>query len=171
MKRILCDTWFQKKNLWGNDPGIKLNIRITAVNEMYGWLNQRGLLKSLSFVWQEFVGGVAFGMDVENLLPYKEEMLHSGIKDAELAVREIFDEVYQPCRFCGAIDLSWPMLGYRDEYGCVSRSWEANLVRFLDTPAADAVWEVLECDGPVEAVKELFRRLYGQTSNDVKEAA
>lgn len=163
MERIICDSWFKNKMLLGNDPNSKINIRITAVNDMYGWLNQRKLLKPLSFVWREFEGGIAFGLDVKELLPYREEMLQSGVKNADLAVNEIFDEDYQPCRFCGAIDLTWPMHTYRNEYGCTSRSWECNLVKCLTTRVADDVQWILECDGPIPAVEEVFRQFHWKT--------
>ena len=157
-KRIICDAWFQNKALFGREPDSKINKRITAVNAMYNWLNQRKLLKPLAFVWREFDGGVAFGLDVANLLPYREEMLHSGTVDAELAVREIFDEDYQTCRFCGAITLSWPMHCWRSEYGAsADRSWEARMVQALPTHAADDVQWILECNGPIAAVEEVFR--------------
>lgn len=153
MERILCDSWFKNKMLYGNDPNAEINIRITAVNDMYGWLNQQNLLKSLSFVWREYDDGIAFGLDVKKLIPYREKMHNSGIKNAELAVQEIFDEEYSPCHFCGAIDLTWPMRIYRDGSG----SWETGLVKSIPTRVADEVWLVLQQDGPIAAVEELFR--------------
>lgn len=100
-----------------------------AVCDMYLWLDQTGILKSVCFKYEIINGQVQIALDAKKLHPFREKMLTSGVKCAEDAVELLLDYAISPCEYCGAISVLYPMLTYRnttgsDEVDCVSRGWE-----------------------------------------------
>ncbi len=157
MTRIILDTYIAKdKQLFGDDPYSILNTKIQAVNRMYGWLNEQGILDKVTFELKHYDRGLCFAFDAEDLKPYRSQMVQSGIKDADLAVQHIFDERYTPCLYSGVIQLTWPMFSYRDVDGCVGKSWECDLIKGLNTKAIYEVNSVKEAEGIKAAAKALF---------------
>ena len=158
MEQIICDDYIKgEKNTLRGEQHAEFNRKIMAVNTMYGWLYAEGILKATAFVYQDYDDIFYFGVDVADLRPYREKMLKSGIQDAELAVHHIFDEEYSPCRYSGAIELSWFMSTYRDVDGCVSRSWECDLIRHMPTAKAYEVWKAQKEHGVKDAVRVAYR--------------
>lgn len=157
MSRIICDTYIKgEKRIWGDDPSTEFNQKIVAVNNLYGWLYEKGILQEAAFEMKDYADVAYFAVDASHLLPYRQQMEASGSPDALLAVRHIFDEYYTPCTYSGAIELGWTMMSYRDVDGCVGRSWECGLIKCLDTEGIYEVANVMDEAGPKEAVKKLF---------------
>ena len=160
MSRIISDAYIKEnKRIWGADPTTEFNQRILAVNNMYAWLYNKGLLEKVCFEFKDYADGVEFALDVKDLEPYRSEMEACGIDGAALAVRHIFDEPYTPCTYSGAIELGWTMQGYRSVDGMVGRSWECGLSQGLNTEGIYAVAKVREEQGVKAAVKEMFAQL------------
>ncbi len=157
MIRIICDTYTKgDKHLWGDNPHDEFNQRIDAVNRMYGWLYEKGILNDVSFEFKDYEDAVYFAVDAKDLEPYRKEMEAAQIEGAALATRHIFDQDYTPCTYSGAIELGWTMMSYRDVDGCVGRSWECGLVKGLNTEGIYTVAKVRDEYGPKAAVKALF---------------
>ena len=161
MDRIICDTYVKgEKHIWSVDKddwsNREFNKKILAVNEMYGWLYEKGILRDVSFEIKDYPEVTFFALDVKDLEPYREKMAEAGVKDVDVALRHIFDEYYTPCEYSGAIELGWTMAGYRDVDGCVGRSWECGLLKGLNTRAAHDVLRVHEEKGVREAVSSAF---------------
>lgn len=157
MTRIICDVYQKEdKQLWGDNPNDIFNQKIMAVNNMYGWLQDAGILEKVSFEFHEQPKCICFAFDAKDLEPYRDEMEDSGVRGSALAIQHIFDEAYTPCRYSGAIQLGWSMFSYRDVDGCVGRSWECDLIKGLNTKAIYDVRDVQTEKGVKEAVKKLF---------------
>lgn len=140
MPRIISDTYEKgEKHIWDldkdNPVNQEFNRKIIAVNDMYGWLYKKGILRDVSFEFKDYSDISFFALDVKDLAPYRSEMEQSGVQNASLAVQHIFDEEYTPCLFSGAIQLGWTMRTYRDIDGCVGRSWEIDLIQHLNNSA------------------------------------
>ena len=109
-ERILMDTYRKDgKTPWSNLATEEFSGQITAANAMYGWLYESGKLKDAAFQLRDYSNMTYFALDAQSLLPYREEMLQSGIEGAELAVNLIFDADIKPCEYSGAIQLTAPM--------------------------------------------------------------
>lgn len=157
MKRIICDSYYKKeKHLWSIEPenpnNQQFNRRILAVNHLYGWLYNNGILEKVSFWFRDYEDKVYFALDVDELLPYRKNMEHSKVTDAALAVHHIFDEEYRPCMYSGAIQLGWTMTTYRDNGGCIGSSCECDLVKMLQTRTVQKVLDIQKKHGIKEAV-------------------
>ena len=113
------------------------NRRFAACAAMYEWLDNQGILKKESFCYdvipERMIDDVLhnkqinFAIDSETLVKYRDQMLASGVSDADLAVSYILAEdknVVEPSCISGAVCLTWVMQTYRDSCGCVGRSWE-----------------------------------------------
>lgn len=113
------------------------NERFAACASMYKWLDEKGYLKKEAFCYdvipeeenngKHFYKQINFAVDSKDLIKYKEEMLKSGIPNADKAVDVILakkDCFIQPSILSGATCLTWTMMTYRDNYGSVGRSWE-----------------------------------------------
>lgn len=156
MARIICDAYSQNKQIFGNDIHNPLNQRILAVNNMYRWLHENGILEKESFILKGYPKGIAFAVDVAKLLPYRKEMENCQVPGAALAVRHIFDESYTPCMYSGTIQPGGVMSTYRDVDGCVDKSWECDLIKGLNTETIYEVNRIKEEQGIQAAVKALF---------------
>lgn len=157
MERIISDVYVKKdKQIWGKDPTEPFNRKILAVNNMYGWLYDQGILEKASFVFKDFKDTTNFALNVKDLLPYRKDMENCPAVDAALAVQHIFDESYSPCVYSGAIELSWTMSSYRNVDGCVGRSWECGLIKSLDTEGVYKISEIRDAQGVQAAVKALY---------------
>lgn len=156
-QRIICDKYIKsKKRIWGNDADNPFNKKIVAVNNMYAWLYNQGILKEVSFEYIDDPDATYFAFDTESLKPYKDLMEHSGVVESALSIKHIFEEKYTPCLYTGAIELSWTMSTYRDNCGCVGKSWECCLARSFDNQAVQKAIEVKQNDGVKAAVSMLF---------------
>lgn len=153
MERIIYDTYEKgEKRTWNMGSSDEFNKKVLAVNNMYRWLYDQGILKKTSFFWKDYSDMTYFALDAKNLIPFRDQMACSGVENAQLAVHHIFDEDYTPCLYSGCIELGWTMQTYRDNNGCVSRSWECGMVRGLGTGAAQKVAKVCEKQGPKKAL-------------------
>lgn len=157
MERILLDYYKKdKKTMWGDDPHEPYNQKILSVNNMYGWLYEQGVLREVSFRFKDYSDMSYFALDVKALVPYREQMLNSGIENADISVHHIFDEEYSPCLYCGGIQLSWPMLTYREFDGTVERSWECSMVQGLKSHVVLDVEQIKNKQGTKAAVSAAF---------------
>lgn len=157
MPRIISDVYEKEnKRIWGNDPTEEFNKKILAVNNMYGWLYEQGILEKVAFVFMDFEDCTEFALDVKDLEPYRKEMAQAQIDDAGLASWHIFDKPYFPCTYSGAIELGWTMNSYRDVDGTVGRSWECGLVKSLNTEGVYKIAQVKDEIGVKAAVKALY---------------
>lgn len=157
MERIIVDTYSkQEKQTWGNDLNDAFNRKILAVNDMYGWLYDQGILEKVAFQFKDYEDATHFALDAKDLAPYREQMKISGLPEARLAVHHIFDENYSPCVYSGAIELGWTMMCYRGVDGCVGRSWECDLIKSLNTDGIYEVAKVKDDQGVRAAVTTLF---------------
>ena len=129
-----------------------------AIRRMYEYLYKNGILEKISFRFKLHHEDpqIDFAFDSKDLEPYREQMLNSGLKDADVAVRWILDEKNMPCKYSGAIQVSWPMMTYRDNSGCVGRSWEVAMVQELNMSEASEVAEVYREKGCRAAVEKLW---------------
>ena len=160
MERIIVDRYVKgEKHIWGNDPNMEFNKKILCINEMFGWLYNQGILEKVSFEFKDYSDCAHFAVDTKDLTVYRDQMEASGLPNASLAVRHIFDEPYTPCQYSGAIELGWTMSSYRDVDGSVGRSWECGLVQSLNTEGIYDVLNMQQKSGVKEAVKTLFASL------------
>jgi len=160
MERILSDYYSKgKQRIWGKDPNTDYNQMVVAVNHMYGWLYEKGILKKESFIFKDFEGETCFAVDVKDLEKYRKEMEDSGVSGALLAARYIFDKPCRPCMYSGVIQLTHFMGAYRDNGGCVGRSWECDIVQELETRAVHDIFRIKEEKGIKEAVKAMYGKL------------
>ena len=156
-ERIICDCYEKgTKHIFGKDINLPFNQKIVAVNNMYGWLYNEGILKKTSFEFKDYSDCAYFAFDVADLVVYRKAMEKSGVDGAMLAVQHIFDEKYSPCEYCGAITLAWMMQTYRDFDGTVSRGLECDLCNHLNSCAVLEVYEIKEEKGVKAAVKKAF---------------
>jgi len=159
MSRIISDTYVkQNKQIWGEDPNTEFNRKILSVNNMYGWLYEKGILEKTSFVFKDYEGTAYFAVNAKDLLPYREQMEKAEIGGAALAVQHIFDEPYTPCIYSGAIELGWTMRSYRSVDGCVGSSWECGLIQCLNI---DGIYKIAEIKDEL-GVKAAVCALYDQ---------
>ena len=157
MERIIMDSWIkQNKQIYGKDRDHIFNRRILAVNDMYGWLKEQGILEKIAFVYQDCPTEVHFALDTKDLEPYRKAMEDSGLPQAGLAIQHLLDEEYTPCVYSGAIQIGWLMDSYREMDGMVGRSWECDLVKFLNAKAVTDIRRVQEGDGVKAAVQKTF---------------
>lgn len=173
-KRIICDSYDKfEKHLLSNEFNKQniddFNKKISAVNNMYGWLYNQGILKKISFEFKDYSDVTYFAFDVEDLKPYRSQMECCGIQDAMLAVEHIFDVKYSPCLFSGAIELGWTMQTYRDNGGCIGKSWECELCKHLDGKSLHEIAKTRKEKGVKEAVKQAFSMYSFEPSDLVKE--
>jgi len=157
MARVISDTYIKhNKKIWGDEPNTEFNQKILAVNNMYGWLYQQGILEKVSFEFKDYAENTYFALDVKELEPYRNEMESCGLEGSALAVYHIFDKDYTPCVYSGAIELGWTMASYRNVDGCVGRSWECGLIKMLNTDGIYAVAKVRDEQGIKAAMHTLF---------------
>ena len=170
MERIISDFLMkEEKELFGKDTNSKFNQKILAVNGMYDWLYKKGILKHESFVFKDYENASFFALDVKNLEKYRKEMEESGVHDASIAVKHIFDVEYSPCLYSGAIQLAYPMVTYRDNGGCVGKSYECDVVQDLSTEAVQEVYLIKKEKSVKEAVKAAYKMLEWKPALDEKE--
>ena len=139
--------------------------KIKSVREMYAFLYEKGILKEVSFEYRDDAQGTTFALDADKLEPYREEMINSGTYMADLAVYHILDAEYTPCVYCGSLELSWTMMTYRDNCGCIGRSWECGMCKALRGKDLCKVSEVEEEKGVKVAVSKLWDIIYGKERN------
>lgn len=161
MERIICDSFDKERApVWKFDaesPKTKeFNRKIKAVNNMYDWLYEKGILEKISFEFKDYSDATYFSFDVKDLEPYRKDMENAGFEDTTLAVKHIFDIDYAPCIFTGAIELAWHMSTYRNIAGCVGSSRECSLVKQFNNKAASEVLSIKKDKGIKEAVKHAF---------------
>lgn len=157
MSRIIADSFIKSgPQTFGEDANSALNRKIQAVNNMYGWLYERGILSRVAFELKDTPKSVCFALDTKDLAPYRAVMEQSDSADAALAVHHIFNEDYTPCMYSGAIQLVWPMLSYRSVDGCVGKSWEIDLIKGLNTDAIYQVDKVKNEQGVKSAISKTF---------------
>ena len=130
--------------------------RIKAIEEMYEYLDKEGILKTTSFKYYTDYKGTSFAINTENLECYKAKMLNSGTYMPDLAVRYIFDEKFTPCIYCGSIRLSWTMLTYRENCGCIGKSWECGMCRQTESKFVSKISEIRKEKGIQAAVSALW---------------
>lgn len=157
MVRIICDSLAkEKKNIWGDDPNDVFNQKIIAVNNMYRWLYDQGILEKISFQFKDLANETFFALNVADLEPYRAQMERSGVKDADATIRHIFDVEYTPCEYSGAIQLGWTMHTYRSVDGMTGSSWECDLIKMLNTDAIYEVRDMQQAQGIKAAVDKMF---------------
>lgn len=137
-----------------------------SVREMYGYLDDKGILKNVSFEYYNDSSETVFAFDAGELEAYRAEMLKSGTYKAELAVKCIFDEEYSQCNYCGAIELSWTMRTYRDNCGCIGRSWECGMCQAFNMKTLVKINEIKETKGVKEAVSALWKLIDWQKEKE-----
>lgn len=165
-ERIIADSYDKERDpVFGDDLKCEFNIRIAAINQMYGWLYEQGILKKASFEFKDYSEATYFAIDAKALAPYRKAMEASGVPNANIAVHHIFDEFYTPCLYSGAISLSWPMLTYREVDGVTHRSCECEYIREMRTSAAIDVGAIALEKGPKAAISEAFRLLEFEPSD------
>ena len=168
MDRIISDCyWKESKPLLGPEPNTEFNQKISAVNAMYGWLYDEGILEKVSFEFKDYSNVSYFALDANDLVPFRTQMESSGLTDAQMAVYAIFDEPCTPCLYSGTIEPGWTMATYRDVDGSVGRSWETNLIQHLNTKGIYEVHDVLAAKGPKSAASAMFG-LHSWYPSDIK---
>lgn len=163
--RIINDEYVKGKvPSWGmdseNEKNQEFNKRVKAVHNMYEYLDDKGILKKVSFRYEGDAEGASFSFEADKLLPYKEEMLNSGVEDADIAVENIFYTEFSRCLFCGGIRLRWLMQTYRDTDGCVGRSWECWMCQHLESGDAHEVAEKRREKGSKAAIEYMWDKFY-----------
>lgn len=157
MERIISDCYYKvDKPLLGPDPNTEFNQTVSAVNAMYGWLYDQGILEKVSFAFKDYSNVSYFALDAKDLIPFRAQMERSGIYNAQKAVYAIFDEPYKPCLYSGTIEPGWTMATYREVDGSVGRSWETNLIQHLNTKGIYEVYDVLKNKGSRSAASRMF---------------
>lgn len=159
MSRIIVDAWHKQREFPTDDKDpnwAAFGRRAKASNEMFGWLYEQGILKEKSFEFRDYPTAAWFAVDTADLVEHRDAMLASGVENAELATRYIFDEQITPCMYSGVIQLTDPMNTYRDVDGCVGRSWECTMVQNLNVDVIDRIAEVQRTAGDKEAATKMF---------------
>ena len=171
MERIISDTYVKgKKYIFGDDPNTEFNKKIVAVNNMYAWLYEQGILEKVAFKYKDYSDVTYFAVDAKDLEPYRKEMEASGIEGATLAISHIFDVYYTPCEYSGAIQLGWMMKSYRSVDGCVGSSWECDLIKSLNVDGIYKIYDIQREKGTKEAVKALFDEFNWEKDENEKRA-
>lgn len=135
-----------------------VNTAMLACQDMFRWLYQKGLLEKVSFLFLKrdtIAEDICFALDTDKLLPYKQQMLDSGVKNSLISCNEIFGPKTKS-RFSGAVTLNHPMLNYRNNGGCVGRSLETASEQCLDLKTLNLIRKISEKHGTIEAVKSLW---------------
>lgn len=167
MSRIISDFYAKEDSrLLGKNPSSEFNQKVTAVNNMYGWLYENGLLQQVSFVYKDYAAYTYFAFDVDDLKPFRSAMEKSPVKGASLAIYHIFDLECTPCRYSGAIQPGWRMATYRNVDGCVGRSWECDMVEELNTETVEKIFEVKTKSGTRAAVEYMYNLFDWELSID-----
>lgn len=161
MERIICDSFDKEQApVWKFDADSlktkEFNRKIKAVNDMYAWLYGKGILEKISFEFKDYSDSTYFAFDVNDLKPYRTAMENCDVEDAALAVQNIFDAEYTPCLYSGAIELTWPMITYREFDGTTERSWECGLCKHMNSVGVLDVEAVRKTQGVKAAVKLAF---------------
>ena len=165
-ERIIADCYCKKgPRQFGDDKDDPFNKRVAAVNAMYGWLYDQGILQKKAFEIRDYSDATYFAIDTSALAPYRKAMEASGVPDADIAVQNIFDEFYTPCLYSGAIELSWTMLTYRSFSGTVERSWECEYIRDLKSHIVLDIEAIKNKKGTKAAISEAFRLLEFEPSD------
>lgn len=170
MKKVINDYLvYSKKEMphFGTDLSSDFNKKIASIKRMYTYLYEKGILKEVSFEYKDDGREVFFALYTDNLMPYKEKMLKSGVKDAQMAVELIFSEEYTPCLYCGSSMLSWTMLTYRDNSGCTGKSWECDLCQHINNRYLAPIINAKKENGARAAVSVAWDMFY---KDEVKEA-
>ena len=154
LERYISDFFCKDGKILPHGPGYgeEANRIITAVHRMYGWLYEQLILAEFAFVYKDYDDVVYFAFNTVDISRYRAAMEESGLEDAPLACKYIFDKERTPCRFSGAIELTAPMMTYRSVNDVVSRSWECMLVRHLNNEAAYEVLEIFKKQGAKAAI-------------------
>lgn len=86
----------------------------SELNEVYNWMQKRGLLED-AWVLKKKKNQMLFTVAIEDLLPYKAEMMRSFQENAQALkhIELMFSEALPLCRHCGAISLSQQMISTR----------------------------------------------------------
>lgn len=157
---IINDSFIKgEKHLFNFEPeseSTKLfNCRITAANEFYRYLYERGTLKAKSFEWKEYSDIVYFALDTQQLDP-EDIPTPEQIKDFELISENFLNGNPAACHGCGAVEMAWMMLTYRDNDGTVSRSCECELCKYETNDRLYEIREERRKKGTRSAVKMLW---------------
>lgn len=127
-----------------------INANLRAFEALY----KSGELATASEYMTEYTEGddttVYFVVDADKL--------DQAMLEAQFPENDIFQEEFTPCIFSGCISVVGNMRTYRDNCGCVSKSWEIPVVQYLSNPSRVA--EVRDTQGPaaagIEAIKTLL---------------
>ena len=158
LERFISDFYCKNGKILPDGPGYgdEANRIINAIHRMYGWLYEQLILAEVAFVYKDYTDVVYFAFNAFDITRYRTAMETSGLEDADLACRYIFDEKRIPCRFSGAIELTAPMKTFRSVNDVVSSSWECMLVRHLNTEAAYEVLNVFKERGAKAAIQATY---------------
>jgi hypothetical protein len=133
----------------------KTKSKIDCIKDMFEYLDSIGKLPA--FVRKEYPDGIVyFAVDLNQLYPYRNEMLWSGIPNAAEIVDFILINNHPVCKYSGATQLTSPMITYRKNGWNVGSSCEIDLVSDLATPYAEYIRNIREERGIREAIRELF---------------
>lgn len=139
------------------DKYLGFDKRITAINNMYIWLYKQGILQKVAFEFHKSSDTCyCFAFDTSALKPYQKEMEENGVEDAVLAIQQIFEDVFTPCEYTGAIQLGWMMETYRDVDGCTGRAWELSPIQTLSNKDAFEVMKIKDEKGIKAGISYMF---------------
>lgn len=158
-ERIICDCYLKGVNVPSPDSNIIANREFAAVNKMYGWLYQEGILMKQAFAARDYQHVCHFGIDARDLAQYRAAMLASGIDDAALAVDILLDRDVTPCMYSGAITPGQPMATHRSTDTIVSKSWECSMMQLFSSEGANEILEISQRDCVKSAVATMFERI------------
>ena len=101
---VICDIYEKdKKHIFGDDPALPVNQRLIAVNNMYAWLYNRGILEKISPLYKDYDTATYFSFDTRDLRPYMAEMLTTlalCIRKVEVLLTHIRIDMFQSIMEC-----------------------------------------------------------------------
>ena len=155
-ERIISDVMYKGIKPPVTGAGAEFNDKALAVNDMYKWLYEKGILEKESIAFHDFKTFTEFAVDVKDLEKYRKEMEESGLPGARLSASHIFDEEYQRCKYSGTFTLAFGMGTYRNNGYNVSGSWECDLVQSFSNEAANEIRDVKDKEGVRAAVIKMY---------------
>lgn len=169
MERILMDYYLKDNILTSIADNNSRAADTTAqiINNVYAWLYQAGILKKISFRYVEYSDMVFFAFDVKDLVPFIKQLQDANIDNVDIAIRLLFYTDLKRCRYSGAHQLLETMETYRDNCGCLGKSYENFMIQDMNNLAVGEIYKVKQDLGIRAAAEKAFDMTSWGPKNDI----
>ena len=141
---------------------------LIAIYDIYMFLYNNGILKDISFCYEDSVSAVDFAFNIKKLIQYKDMIVKSDIENAEYGYNLITKPLPHVCSCCGAKTLLEPMAGIEWSGPIGIETHKCCRCKDLPSNASKQIYHYRLTHSDEETVKRywLLNKLYG--SNNVK---